>query len=187
MNLSTSDDTLVAPKSSSSSVPSDRKESTDAEAEPENSTSQNASGRRISSASVQSGNSVFDLPKKPLDPIAERRHDPLGLTVVHEPETAPSLDIVFVHGLGGTSRATWSKHRNSEYFWPNKWLPSEPGIKSARILSFGYNAQFKATGPAPISGIADFAKDLLYSMKFAKDDSLEELGIGEVNLVVLGP
>ena len=114
---------------------------------------------------------------------ADRSLDPLGLSVVYEPETDPSLDIIFVHGLGGTSRATWCHNRDPEFFWPQKWLPSEPDIQTARILSFGYNAQFAAPGPAPITGISDFAKDLLFGMKFAKNERLEELGIGEVDLL----
>jgi hypothetical protein len=87
--------------------------------------------------------------------------------------------------LGGTSKATWAKGRNPEYFWPEKWLSFEPGIRTARVLSFGYNANFASTGPTPITGIADFAKDLLYSMKFAKDSYLEELDIGQVGSISL--
>lgn len=116
----------------------------------------------------------------------ERNSDPLGLIVVHEPETSPPLDIIFVHGLGGTSRATWAKGRDLEYFWPQKWLPFEPGIRNARILSWGYNANFAATGPTPITRIADFAKELLYDLKFAKNEKLEDMGIGQVSSI-LGP
>ncbi|MCJ1378262.1 hypothetical protein MMC17_001359 [Xylographa soralifera] len=123
--------------------------------------------------------STFGIPSQ----TADRRNDPLGLIVIHEPETLPPLDIIFVHGLGGTSRATWAKGQDLEYFWPQKWLPFEPGIRTARILSFGYNAHFAATGPAPITGIADFARDLLYSMKFAKDEQLEELEIGQAYIL----
>lgn len=50
----------------------------------------------------------------------------------------------------------------------------------ARILSFGYNASWASTASAPITGITDFAKDLLYSMKFAKGEKLEELELGQV-------
>ncbi|KAJ5657796.1 uncharacterized protein N7484_001445 [Penicillium longicatenatum] len=114
-----------------------------------------------------------------------RRNDPLGLTVVYEPETSPALDIIFVHGLGGTSRATWARGRDPQYFWPEKWLPLEPGIRMARILSFGYNASWAATGSAPITGIADFAKDLLYSMKFAKNDNLDELELGQRPIIFI--
>ncbi|TAQ86948.1 hypothetical protein B7494_g4728 [Chlorociboria aeruginascens] len=133
-------------------------------------------------------NSTFIVPVKSRSRSRslQRPNDPLGLTVVHEPETSPPLDIIFVHGLGGTSRATWSKGRDIEYFWPEKWLPLEPGIRTARILTFGYNASFSSTGPAPITGIADFAKDLLYSMKFAKDQHLEELEIGQRPIIFVG-
>ncbi|KAG6997629.1 hypothetical protein G7Y79_00039g075910 [Physcia stellaris] len=116
---------------------------------------------------------------------SDRREDPLGLTVVHEPSTVPLCDIVFVHGLGGTSRATWAKERDLRYFWPQMWLPYEPGIGDARILSFGYNANFAATGPAPITGIADFAKDLLHSMKYAKNEDLEELELGQRPIIFI--
>ena len=125
-------------------------------------------------------NSTFGLLEQPRSRSADRRNDPLGLTIIHEPEIPPSCDIIFIHGLGGTSRGTWAKGRDSDYFWPQRWLPFEPGIGDARILSFGYNANFAAAGPAPITGIADFAKDLLHSMKYAKAESLEELELGKV-------
>jgi hypothetical protein len=133
----------------------------------------------------RSKSSPSELPTHSRSRSADPSLDPLGLSVVYEPETDPSLDIIFVHGLGGTSRATWCHNRDPEFFWPQKWLPSEPDIQTARILSFGYNAQFAAPGPAPITGISDFAKDLLFGMKFAKNERLEELGIGEVGLLPL--
>jgi hypothetical protein len=111
--------------------------------------------------------------------------DPLGLTVIHEPDTPPLLDIIFVHGLGGTSRTTWAKQGDLDYFWPQKWLPFEPGIRSARLLSFGYNFDYAATWSAPMTSITDVAKDLLYSMKFAKDEYLKELKLGEVGAIYL--
>jgi hypothetical protein len=128
----------------------------------------------------RSKSSPSGLPTRSRSPSSNRAADPLGLTVIYEPETGPSADIIFVHGLGGTSRATWCYNRDPDFFWPGKWLPLEPGMQTARILSFGYNAQFAAPGPAPITGISDFAKDLLFGMKFAKNEGLEELGIGEV-------
>jgi len=118
-------------------------------------------------------------------PSADRRSNPLGLTIVHEPKTIPPLDIIFVHGLGGTSRATWSKGHDPEYFWPGQWLPLEPEIQNARILSFGYDANFKASGAAPTTGIADFAKSLLHSMRFAKDQELEELELGQRPIIFI--
>jgi hypothetical protein len=85
-----------------------------------------------------------------------------------------------VHGLGGTSRKTWSYNRDIKYFWPKEWLPTEPGLERARILSFGYNANFLSTAPANFLNITDFAKDLLMQMKFVTDETGHSLNIGEV-------
>ncbi|KAL8838171.1 MAG: hypothetical protein Q9176_005254 [Flavoplaca citrina] len=123
------------------------------------------------------------LSQRPRSRSADRRGDPLGLTIIHEPKSPPHCDLIFVHGLGGTSRATWAKGRDPDYCWPQEWLPVEPGIGRARILSFGYNANFAAAGPAPITGIADFARDLLYAMKYAKGEDLEELELGQRPIV----
>ena len=106
--------------------------------------------------------------------------NPLGLHAVYTPETLPSVDIIFVHGLGGTSKATWSWQRDTDFFWPGKWLPREPSIHTARILSFGYDADFKSTRSGVISSVSDFAKDLLFSMKFGRNEESGTLGIGEV-------
>ena len=110
----------------------------------------------------------------------ERRADPLGLNVIHEPDSAPTMDIILVHGLGGTSRKTWSRNRDAALFWPQEWLPYEPGFQTTRILSFGYNAHFAAAGRENILNIADFAKELLFGMKFALNERAEELHIGKV-------
>lgn len=105
--------------------------------------------------------------------------DPIGLHLLHEPETVAPLDIVFIHGIGGTSKATWSQDGDPEKFWPQTWLPKEAGIKSARILSFGYNATWATTGPTPITSIADFASDLLQCIQ--QDERVEELALGQVS------
>jgi serine/threonine protein kinase len=107
-------------------------------------------------------------------------YDPLGLTVIYQPESQPSLDIIFVHGINGTSRSSWSKDRDPEYFWPGKWLPFEPHISSARIISFGYRSNFASTDGSTDIGIADFAKDLLFEMKFARNGASTELELGKV-------
>lgn len=106
--------------------------------------------------------------------------DPLGLTVLYTPQSSRSADVIFVHGLGGTSIASWSHRRDPGLCWPKLWLPTEPHISTARILSFGYNARFLASGPKDISGIIDFAKSLLFEMKYSKDEAAEDLGIGNV-------
>lgn len=110
----------------------------------------------------------------------ELRSNPLGLKVLHRPREPRKADIIFVHGLGGSSRATWSKHRNPELFWPLKFLPTEPGVRECRILTFGYNSNFKPGSGKTRVSVLDFAKDLLYDLKYAQDDS--EQGLGGLDL-----
>lgn len=99
----------------------------------------------------------------------------LGLRILHQPEFA-SLDIIFVHGLGGHSQKTWTKNHDPSLFWPEIWLPYEPDVGKARILTFGYDANWR--GGAGISNITDFAKELLYEMRFSKDAFGEDIAIG---------
>lgn len=109
--------------------------------------------------------------------------DPLGLKVIHRPSEDRTVDIVFVHGLGGSSRRTWSKDHNLDFFWPLKFLPFEPGISEARISTFGYNSNFRSGSRRNKMSLLDFAKNLLFDLKYAQDDSmgqLEDLGMGEV-------
>ncbi|KAK8020036.1 hypothetical protein PG990_005174 [Apiospora arundinis] len=107
---------------------------------------------------------------------------PLGMQVVYTPDNAHKVDIVFVHGLGGTSRWTWSKHRDPELFWPLTFLPLEPDICLARILTFGYNAGFHKSGNVSTS-VFDFAKELLFDLKYGKDAQLDDLEMGKVPLI----
>lgn len=107
---------------------------------------------------------------------------PLGLNVVYTPENGHKVDIVFIHGLGGTSQLTWSKYKNPELFWPLTFLPLEPDLCLARILSFGYNANFRRSGNISTS-VLDFAKDLLFDLKYAKDKEKNDLNMGNVPLI----
>ena len=104
--------------------------------------------------------------------------------MLYKPLSPAPLDIIFVHGLGGASHKTWSKYQDPSLFWPQQWLPLENDICTARILTFGYNASFRSGGPLN-TNIADFAKDLLFGMKFGKDNSTEDLGIGRVRMQCL--
>ncbi|KAI4262525.1 MAG: hypothetical protein L6R42_002303 [Xanthoria sp. 1 TBL-2021] len=114
----------------------------------------------------------------------ERHADPLGLNVLYEPDDgAPIVDIIFVHGLGGTSQETWSRNRDPQFFWPREWLPSEPGFEQARILSFGYNAHFASSGRENVLDIADFAKDLLFGMKYGLNEDSQGLEVGKVPVI----
>ena len=112
--------------------------------------------------------------------------DSCGLTVLHQPSANRTADIIFVHGLGGSSRGTWTKSRDLDKFWPLQFLPLEPGISDARILTFGYNSNFRPGAGKSQMSMLDFAKDLLYSLKFSQDASgIEDISIGEVAEFVL--
>ncbi|KAK5071415.1 hypothetical protein LTR70_010577 [Exophiala xenobiotica] len=114
----------------------------------------------------------------------ERRLDPLGLTVLYEPDDNHVVDIVFVHGLGGTSRQSWSANRDPDLFWPLEWLPHETGISNARISTFGYNAHFaSAAAPNSILNISDFAKDLLFQLRFAAGKEKKQLDVGRTPII----
>ncbi|KAN0090022.1 WD40 repeat-like protein [Hyaloscypha variabilis] len=91
-----------------------------------------------------------------------KKNQTLGLQVVHQPGPSAPLDIIFVHGLGGDTRKTWSKNHDAELFWPGLWLPFEPEICQARILSFG-NSSMKWV--------------------FGKNEDGEDLGIGQVPII----
>jgi hypothetical protein len=105
---------------------------------------------------------------------------PLGLNVVYTPNNGHKADIIFIHGLGGTSRWTWTKNKNPELFWPLTFLPLEADLCLARILTFGYNSAFHKSGGRKTS-VLDFAEALLHDLKHAEDSEDNNLGIGSVS------
>lgn len=66
---------------------------------------------------------------------------PLGLSLLYSP-TAPEIDFIFIHGLGGNSRKTWTKSSLQSNFWPEEWLPKDPAFKNVRIHSYGYDSYY---------------------------------------------
>lgn len=78
---------------------------------------------------------------------------------------------------------TWAKQGDIDKCWPLSFLPFEPGMSDARILTFGYNSKFKPGAEKTQVSILDFAKDLLYDLKYAQDESdfgMEDLNMGQV-------
>jgi len=94
----------------------------------------------------------------------------IGLHIVHEPKTQTQvISIVFVHGLGGSARETWT-HSPSKIFWPTL-LHGDDRFANARISTFGYDADFKNIFAAKnVLGIQDFAKQLLDGLDLYYDE-----------------
>ncbi|KAK3939301.1 NACHT and WD domain protein [Diplogelasinospora grovesii] len=88
---------------------------------------------------------------------------PYGLTLLHQP-SEPLIDFIFVHGLGGGSRKTWSKTPSAAHFWPKEWLPVEPWCKNVRIHTFGYNATWKERAASELN-VHDFGQALLTDIR----------------------
>jgi hypothetical protein len=91
---------------------------------------------------------------------------PLGLELLYEPPN-PQIDFIFVHGLGGGSRKTWSSSNDAQHFWPKAWLPEDEKFAAVRIHSFGYDADWHAWRKSPM-GILDFAQSLVGEMTCEK-------------------
>lgn len=119
---------------------------------------------RAKSTSSNSGRSFFtrNLIRDNSDLPSDNTKGPLGLTTLFAPGGKPIADLVFVHGLGGGSRSTWTKSQDSSLFWPQEWLPQDEGFKDVRIHSFGYNSNWEKESTL---NIHDFAKSLLGSIK----------------------
>ena len=114
---------------------------------------------------------------------ADRSLDPLGLSLLYAPDTLGDehvVDIIFVHGLGGSSRLAWCKSRRLDTFWPQEWLPKDGDLSRTRIFTFGYNAQFRSSKQSSSLGIADFSAALLFDMVYARDIQGEPLHLGKV-------
>lgn len=92
------------------------------------------------------------------------------------PTKSALISFLFMD-FGGHSQTPWSKNHDPSLFWPELWLPFEPGIGLARTLTSGYNANWRGSTRS-ISNITDFAKELLYEMHFAKNDAGEDLCLG---------
>ncbi|RFU24994.1 hypothetical protein B7463_g11345, partial [Scytalidium lignicola] len=69
-----------------------------------------------------------------------------------------NADLIFVHGLGGGSRSTWTKDSDPSLFWPKEWLSKDEAFQDVRLHTFGYNSDW---GKESILGIHDFANTLL--------------------------
>ena len=65
----------------------------------------------------------------------------LGLNLLYCPPE-PLADLIFVHGLGGGSRKTWSRTSSITHYWPQEWLPKDYALNNLRVHSFGYDSDW---------------------------------------------
>ncbi|KAJ3545667.1 hypothetical protein NM208_g2401 [Fusarium decemcellulare] len=77
------------------------------------------------------------------------------------------------HGLGT---------RDKTCFWPKEWLPAEPEMNRARIMTFGYEAAYRSS-QSNIFDISAFAKALLLQLKTGASRN-ESLQVGKA--LILG-
>ena len=83
----------------------------------------------------------------------------LGLTLLFEPGEVLA-DFVFVHGLRGGSRKTWSFSADPAHFWPKEWLPRDSDFKNIRIHTFGYNSDWGESKGSDFN-VHDFGQNLI--------------------------
>jgi hypothetical protein len=83
----------------------------------------------------------------------------LGLNLLHEPSEC-LIDFIFVHGLRGGSRKTWSASASQAHFWPKEWLPADTDFQHVRIHSFGYNSDWLDRRENPLT-VHDFGQSLI--------------------------
>jgi hypothetical protein len=70
-----------------------------------------------------------------------------------------SSSIVFVHGLRGHRRKTWTK---DDVCWPQELLSKEEALSQIRVLAFGYDANVvKLMGRASLNSLFDHSINLL--------------------------
>lgn len=116
--------------------------------------------RQETSSSTSSGASHI-FTRRPRSESNDSDHEnkgPLGLTTVYNPLLSAIADLIFVHGLRGGSRSSWSKNNDPSLFWPQEWLSSDAKFEDVRIHTFGYNSKL---GGESVLNINDFAKSLL--------------------------
>lgn len=92
---------------------------------------------------------------------------PLGLTTLYEPQSDENVvaELVFIHGLGGGSRKTWSFSPDPSHYWPQAWLPDDDEFADAvRVHTFGYKADWTDRRRSML-GLHEFAQSLVNEMR----------------------
>src|SRR5208282_1684241 len=75
----------------------------------------------------------------------------------------PVIDIIFVHGLGGSAKGTWT-HPQSKWFGPPGFAAME-GFENVRVSTFGYDSRWdNVLGTRNVLDIGDFSSQLLMKL-----------------------
>lgn len=90
---------------------------------------------------------------------AEDAKGAIGLNLLFSPDNV-GVDLIFVHGLGGGSRKTWSKTPQRSHYWPHAWLPEDAAFQHVRIHSYGYDSDYMK-GREDCLNIHHFGKSFL--------------------------
>jgi hypothetical protein len=88
----------------------------------------------------------------------------LGLTTLYTPKVSSNhatADLIFIHGIGGGSRATWTFNGNPSTFWPLEWLPKGEHLRNTSIHTFGYEPGIRERTAPPDNDIGMAATSLL--------------------------
>ncbi|UKZ70694.1 uncharacterized protein TrAtP1_011666 [Trichoderma atroviride] len=134
-------------------------------------------------ASIKSLQAKVARDKTDMSEAEGQEADSLGFNTLYDPAPNRAVaDIIFIHGLGGHGRKTWSSSSIPRSFWPQDWLPIEPGFENVRIHSFGYKADWgKKWQQQSILNIHDFAESLIGGLKNhpgIRRDSTEVILVG---------
>ncbi|RYO95271.1 hypothetical protein DL766_009994 [Monosporascus sp. MC13-8B] len=135
--------------------------------------------RAPSDTSVPITSANLSVRPNPRQRTPSRASDPLGLSLLYAPDGDALADIVFVHGLGGSSRLTWCMRHDLDLYWPLKWLPNDPDTQQTRMFTFGYNADFRSSSQSANLGISDFSKALLFDMLYGRDQDGKPFDFGQ--------
>jgi hypothetical protein len=79
---------------------------------------------------------------------------------------------VFVHGLCGHPRETWTK---DNVCWPEDLLSKEESLSHTRSLTFGYDANLDGT--ASLNSLFDHSIDLLNELSRERKDAVSLMNV----------
>jgi pimeloyl-ACP methyl ester carboxylesterase len=112
------------------------------------------------------GSSGRSIGSVDLHDLVEGTKGQLGLNILFNPKEV-MVDLIFVHGLNGGSRKSWSYSDPSMDCWPQTFLPKEREFENCRIHSFGYDSDLISRDTHNTSNLTDFGSALLNSLIYS--------------------